>query len=374
MASISEQEAVVIGGGLVGASIAWGLTRAGVQTVVLDGEDLALRASRANFALIWVQGKGVGKPDYARWSQQAAQNWPQLASDLLATTGIDVSLSQKGGFSFALSDAELQQWHDEAARVAREVGEGAPDYQVLDHAATRAMLPAIGPDVVGSVYSTADGHVNSLRLLRALHTALLKSGVDYRSHHDVTQITPDKNGFILTGIWGQMRTRKLILAAGVNNTMLAPMVGLHVPLVRSKGQILVTEKCAPFFDYTAATIRQADEGGVMIGDSEETHSAALMTNQDISAVLANRAIRIFPHLADVNIVRSWAGFRVKSKDGMPIYQQSETCPGAFVVTCHSGVTLASNHTLIVAPQIAAGRLDDNLKPFSARRFHVSVTD
>lgn len=370
MASLSEQEAVVIGGGLVGASIAWGLARAGVQTLVLDGDDLALRASRANFALIWVQGKGVGKPDYARWSQQAAKSWPLVAAELLATTGIDVSLSQKGGFSFALSDAELQQWHDEAATVTREVGEGAPDFQVLDHAATRAMLPAIGPDVVGSVYSTADGHVNSLRLFRALHTAMLKAGVDYRSRHDVTQITPDGDGFILSGAWGQVRTRKVILAAGVNNEQLAPMVGLHVPLTRSKGQILVTEKCAPFLDYTAATIRQADEGGVMIGDSEENHTSALMSNQDISAVLANRAIRIFPHLADVNIVRSWTGFRVKSKDGLPIYQQSETCPGAFVVTCHSGVTLTSNHVLVIAPQIAAGRLEPNLKPFSARRFHV----
>lgn len=371
MTSIAEQEAVVIGGGLVGASIAWGLARAGVQTLVLDGEDLALRASRANFALIWVQGKGLGAPEYALWSKHAAERWPLLASELLKTTGIDVGLSQRGAFSFALSDKELAHSQSELEAITHEVGSGAPSYQVLDYAATRAMLPAIGPNVVGSIYSSADGHVNSLRLFRALHTALQKTAVDYRSHHDVTQIIPDGNGFVVSGTWGKVFTRKVILAAGIGNQPLAPMVGLHVPLKRSKGQILVTEKCAPFFDYASATLRQTDEGGMMIGDSEETYTSAIATSQDISAVLANRAIRVFPQLADVNVVRSWTGFRVKTQDGLPIYQQSKTYPGAFVVTCHSGVTLASNHVLAVAPQIAAGQLDATLAPFSSGRFHVS---
>lgn len=59
-----------------------------------------------------------------------------------------------------------------------------------------------------------------------------------------------------------------------------------------------------------------------------------------------------------------------SKDGFPIYQQSETCPGAFVATCHSGVTLAAAHALKLALMIAAGQLADDMAPFSTRRFHV----
>ena len=110
----------------------------------------------------------------------------------------------------------------------------------------------------------------------------------------------------------------------------------------------------------------------MIGDSQETHTDSITTNQDISTVLADRAIRTFPCLGSVNVIRSWAGFRVKTPDGLPIYQQSEKFPGAFVAMCHSGVTLASNHALIIADQIAAqkGNLADNA--FSARRFHVQT--
>ncbi len=68
-------------------------------------------------------------------------------------------------------------------------------------------------------------------------------------------------------------------------------------------------------------------------------------------------------------MRSWTGFRVKTADGVPIYDHSERYPGAFLVACHSGVTLAANHALIVAQQIAAGQLEDELSVFSARRFH-----
>jgi glycine/D-amino acid oxidase-like deaminating enzyme len=60
-----------------------------------------------------------------------------------------------------------------------------------------------------------------------------------------------------------------------------------------------------------------------------------------------------------------------TEDGFPIYDQSESCPGAFVVGCHSGVTLAANHALVVAPMIAHGALAaDEIGAFSARRFDV----
>jgi glycine/D-amino acid oxidase-like deaminating enzyme len=80
---------------------------------------------------------------------------------------------------------------------------------------------------------------------------------------------------------------------------------------------------------------------------------------------------MFPLLGRLNVVRMWAGVRVMTADGFPIYDQSESCPGAFVACCHSGVTLAANHALTLAPMIAAGQLDaDVVGPFSARRFHV----
>jgi glycine/D-amino acid oxidase-like deaminating enzyme len=78
---------------------------------------------------------------------------------------------------------------------------------------------------------------------------------------------------------------------------------------------------------------------------------------------------MFPQLADLNIVRTWAALRVMTRDGFPVYDQSQTCPGAFSAACHSGVTLAAVHALTFAPHIATGELPpDQYAPFSARRF------
>ncbi|KQV40827.1 MULTISPECIES: FAD-dependent oxidoreductase [unclassified Rhizobium] len=371
MQTLPDQEIVVVGGGLVGAAVAWGLARKGLRPLVLDGEDLAHRASRANFALVWVQGKGLGAPHYARWTIGSAKLWPSFSEELKETSGIDVALRQRGGFTFALSESEMGMWSGEVRSVAAALGEDAPEHVLLDHAGTARMVPAIGKDVVGSIYSPIDGDVNSLRLFRALHAGMVNLGASYRAHSDVTEILPKAGGFLLKGAWGDVFAGRVVLAAGNGNARLAPMVGLSAPTLQSKGQILVTEKCEPFFPYTSTTLRQADEGGVMIGDSQEADTSSIATSQDISSVLASRAVRTFPQLANVNVLRSWAGFRVKTLDGLPIYEASPDHPGAYVVMCHSGVTLAANHALRIADAIAgrAATLAD--ARFSSRRFHVS---
>jgi glycine/D-amino acid oxidase-like deaminating enzyme len=165
-------------------------------------------------------------------------------------------------------------------------------------------------------------------------------------------------------------TEKVVLATGLGNERLAPMVGLAAPLKQSKGQIIITEKCEPFFPYASTLILQSDEGGLMIGASQESRVDSILTTQAVNAVLAKRAILVFPRLGELGVMRTWAGFRIKPQDGFPIYDQSQGAPGAFVATCHSGVTLAANHGLVLAPQIRDGRLGPELATYSARRFRV----
>jgi glycine/D-amino acid oxidase-like deaminating enzyme len=112
------------------------------------------------------------------------------------------------------------------------------------------------------------------------------------------------------------------------------------------------------------------EGRVMIGDSQEEAGFDTSVDTGVAAAIAARAVRAFPLLARANVVRSWAALRVMTRDGFPIYEQSASCPGAFIVTCHSGVTLAAAHATALAPQVAAGALSRDLGAFSARRFDV----
>jgi glycine/D-amino acid oxidase-like deaminating enzyme len=84
--------------------------------------------------------------------------------------------------------------------------------------------------------------------------------------------------------------------------------------------------------------------------------------------MAARATRIFPALSGARVVRAWAALRVMTPDGFPVYEQSAAHPGAFVASCHSGVTLAAVHAYAFAPAIAAGVLPESFRPFTATRF------
>jgi hydrogen cyanide synthase HcnC len=368
-----EPDVLVVGGGLVGACIAWGLARKGLRVTVLDEGDIAFRAARANFGHVWVHGKGIGKPEYSNWTQASALLWPELSDELKRETGVDPGFTRPGGFYLCLSQTELQRRVDAMTMLQEQPGIELYPYEILDHRQTEAQLPAIGGDVVGSSYCSLDGHTNPLRLYRALHTAFRNLCGTYLPNCHVDRIICEKNAFTVVGPWGSISAGRVVLAAGLGNTRLAPMVGLSVPLVPSRGQIIVTEKTIPFLHYPVANIRQTDEGGVIIGESKEATMDHLQPRTAISAVLAERATRMFPILGELDVVRIWAAFRVITSDGFPIYEQSSRYPGAFAVSCHSGVTLAAGHSYIIAGHIALGAFPSALSLFSSERFDVSAT-
>src|SRR5688572_21736326 len=103
-------------------------------------------------------------------------------------------------------------------------------FDVLDHKATKALLPEIGPQVAGSIYCPLDGHVNSLKLFRALHLARATRGVGYRPNHAVETLAPRDGGFVVSGPWGELFAEKVVLVAGLGNARLSPMVGLDAPV------------------------------------------------------------------------------------------------------------------------------------------------
>lgn len=358
---------LVIGGGLVGASIAYGLARTGADVTVLDEGDVAFRASRGNFGLVWVQNKGIGLPVYAQWSRDAAALWPAFATELLALTGIDVQLRQPGGFYLCFSEAEMQAREESLRRLQQQVS-GAYPFQMMDRAQLRERLPAVGPEVVGASFTPMDGHVNPLKLYRALHAACLHHGVRIQAGSRVTRIAHGDAGFVVSTTGGTHVAPKLVLAAGLGNAQLAGQVGLHAPVVPSRGQILVTERLRPFLDYPTNKLRQTDEGTVQIGDSVEDVGYDDGTTRDVLQFMARRAVRAFPLLRDVNLVRAWGALRVMTPDGFPLYEASQSCPGAYVATCHSGVTLAATHALRIAPWIAGQDAPAGMAAFGSGRF------
>ncbi len=367
---VTDFDTIVIGGGLVGAAVAYGLARRGQKVVVLDEGDIAHRASRGNFGLVWVQSKGFGVPEYQRWTRGSSEVWAGFSKDLLDETGIATGHERPGGVTPCLSEEEFDKRRRLMEQLHAEAGETQFEYEMLDHATLKKLLPVIGPQVVGASYTSYDGHANPLYTLRALHAAVLKRGSRYVPNVHVNQINAAPNRFSVTAQGEIFAAPRLVLGAGLGNKALGALVGLNVPVRPLRGQIIVTERVAPVLPMPTLMIRQTVEGSIMIGESREEAGFDDATSPEIIRTLSARAVKTFPFLREVRIVRTWGALRVMAPDGLPIYEQSRAFPGAFVCTCHSGVTLAAAHALQYAQYVIDGALPPELTRFSTARFDV----
>lgn len=366
-----SRRAIVVGGGIVGLSLAIGLARSDFEVIVLDGPDEAPRASYGNAGLVWVQGKGLSHPPYAQWTRRSAALWPKFAADLLEATGIDPEYDRRGGFNLCLSEAELDARATMVARSAMQPGM-PNDIEIVHPAFIRERLPRVGPGVIGASWCPTDGHVNPLFLSQALSIRARSLGVVILRDDEALSIGMNASRLTVSCRRQSYEAERVVVAAGLATTRLAATAGMTVPLKGVRGQIVVTERLPPSIAHPTPTTRQARAGTVMFGNSHEENVVNPGTTSPILASHAQRAMQEFPFLASARIVRSWGAIRVMPADGLPVYAASETCPGAYAVACHSGVTLAAAHAEIVAPAIAESRLPAELATFSSRRFDAAL--
>jgi len=149
---------------------------------------------------------------------------------------------------------------------------------------------------------------------------------------------------------------------------LGPMLGFKAPVRAQRGQVLITEKLPKIINRPSLIARQVDEGGIQIGATNEEVGLDDGVTQPGISRLAAEAIAAYPVLAKAQLVRSWGALRVLSPDGLPIYQQSLTLPGAYLVTCHSGITLAAAHARLLPDWLEGTAAAPDLEVFSEARF------
>ena len=385
----TELDVAVIGGGVIGAALAYGMADGHRRIAIFDEGDRAFRASRGNFGLVWVQGKGVDLPGYATWTRLSASLWPELANMIRSDTGIDVALDQPGGLHLCLSEDEADQRkamvarHGHASAPPARIGEHAPpgiaahetlppcSVEMLEHADVARLIPGLGSDVVAASFCDRDGHVNPLKLLRGLHAGFVTRGGRYFSPAGVSTIEHQAGGFVLESEAGRFAAAHVVIAAGLGTQALAAQVGIRAPLRAQRGHIIALRRMQSVLRYPVDTLRQTDEATLLIGDSQDEvgidDSIALGT----LGVMAERAVRMLPALHAAIVQRTWAALRILTPDGFPLYESSRTHPGAFAVSSHSGITLAAVHALRLGPQLATGSIDPNLRLFSSERFGIA---
>ena len=126
--------------------------------------------------LVSVQSKGDGAPHSQRWTRRSADEWPALAAELLAHTGISVGHERPSGVHLCLNEAELEERGARMERMQAEAGNFGFDYRMRDHRELAAMLPGLGASVIGVSYTPYDRHANPLNLLHARHEGFVENG------------------------------------------------------------------------------------------------------------------------------------------------------------------------------------------------------
>lgn len=368
---MGDSDVIVIGGGMVGAAIAYGLARAGAKTTVLDEGDDAIRTARGNFGLVWTQSKGLGLQRYQEWSRESADLWNGFAVELAGEFDVATGHEQNGGLMLCTSDDEIRQSEDLIATMQAQAGNTPYEVEIISRDAVESLVPAVrfGPDVIAASFCAHDGHANPLKLLRGMHAGFRALGGAYRPNASVIDIERADGGYaVVTNDGARFEAEKVVIACGHGIPALAAKVGLKCPTRPQRGQILVTERVDPILPLPMGSIRQTDEGSILLGVSHEEVGFDDGNTGDVAGAIAERAARILPDLAHVNIVRSWGALRIMPPDGCPIYDESPDWPGVFMATNHSGVTLAAVHARRLPTWVLEGEMPIGFEQFSAKRF------
>ncbi|MEM8854706.1 MAG: FAD-dependent oxidoreductase [Pseudomonadota bacterium] len=366
----ASSDIAVIGGGLVGTAIALGLLRSGAHVALYDPLEDDFHASAGNFGLVWVQGKGLDAPHYAALTRRSAARWDAFADEIAEKGGTDPHYRRCGGAKIALDEEEFAALRATSLRMHNRQPDEAANAKVdlIDGATLRSRVPHVSAEAVGALWCDEDGHADPLATLTALRRTLIHHPRVRIVRARVDSLCADGNGFRFESSGASETAGKVVVAAGLGAAGLGETVGLHAPVRPQRGQILVTERMPPFLDVACHTVRQTGQGTVLMGDSKEDVGFDRGTLPSVGAAMARRAARMFPILKTARVVRQWGALRVMSPDGVPVYAQSESHPGAMLVTCHSGVTLAAAHAGEVADAIVAGTLGRDYRAFSPDRF------
>ena len=328
----SGASVVVVGGGVTGLSAGWWLARAGCDVILLDKGVVGWEASGRN---------GGGASHYhSPLFHEEQRLWPLMDEMLGYPTEY-----QRERVIVALNDKHLADYRY-MARMFREVGYTVDD---LTGAEARALAPLVSEACIGGIHLRGvGGHANPQRTVQAYAWALQDLGGDIRQHTPATGFRTEGGRVVaVRTAAGEIGCDAVVVAAGPQSGALLSQLGVHLPLAASRADMIVTEP-APLMpiggvDGNGLYGRQTLRGNLAFGGGplewiEDLGPGGPVARPSTPLLrnLSRRVAELFPKVADLRVIRSWAGIVECTPDGRPVLDRLEN-PGNVTVATLSGV-------------------------------------
>ncbi len=361
-------DVAIVGGGIVGASAALFLRRAGLSVVLLERGLCGAAASGVNYGGVRTQGRA---PVQLPLALRARALWARLP----ALIGIDGEYVQSGHLKLARSEAD---WHRLEAYAA-DVREHGLVLQLSSGAAFRRAHPWLGDQAIAGSFCAEDGHANPRLISPAFARAAQRAGARVIEQCEVTELAHTSSGFMVGDGRGlTVRSRWLLNCAGAWALKIANHFGDSAPMSAIHPGMCVTEAVPRFMDVNVGVEgggiygRQTARGNCVMGGSRGGASGSLYAVPTARAIgeLCDRMAALFPALEHAHVIRFWSGVEGSLPDHHPVIGASPTTPQLIHAFgfCGAGFQTGPAVGEALAELVHLGRSSVSLAPFSITRF------
>ena len=364
---------VVIGGGVIGLTVARALAQRGARNVLLiERASLGAEASFAAGGMLAPQTEANGRDDFFELACQSRDLYPNFAAALREETGIDVELDTAGTLYCAFTERDFEEiekryeWQIQAGLVVEK----------LTTREARELEPCVAESALGALRFPQDIQVENRRLLNALVNSVVKLSVKITTDTHVDSINVERGR--LTGVEtsrGFVSCRIVINAAGTWSS--AIQHSKTPPIEPVRGQMICFDAKPQLTRHVIFSPRgylvPRQDGRLLAGStSENTGFTKQVTAGGISSILAH-AHEISPSVSHLPIVDTWSGLRPRAPDGLPVMGPCDEIDGLFYATGHyrNGILLAPVTGELIAEAVVAGHISSLLAAFSPNRFNLA---
>jgi glycine oxidase len=375
-------DVVIIGGGVIGLTVARALGQRGVRDVCLiERAVLGTEASFAAGGILAPQAEADGADVFFELACRSRDLYAEFAKALFAETGVDVELDMTGTLYVALNKGDVDEietryeWQSKTGLFVEK----------LTAREARELEPCVSDALLGALLFRHDIQVENRRLLNALVSSVAKQDVTVVTETDVESITVEREQ--ITAVQtsrGSVSCRKVILAAGTWSSAIEQTQSsttepkLPTPIIEPvRGQMICLHAKPQLARHVIYSPRgylvPRRDGRLLAGStSENAGFTKQVTAGGISAILAN-AKEISPQIDSLPIVDTWAGLRPRAADGLPVLGPCDEIDGLFYATGHyrNGILLAPVTGELIAEAVVEGHVSPLLAAFSLNRFNLA---